>query len=50
MAHEVLKSYKFTWYPHHRQIIITTKTFGCNRFVWNERLAICITTETSTQH
>lgn len=39
MAHEVLKSYKFRWYPRHRQVGITTKTFGCNRFLWNNRVA-----------
>ena len=39
MKQEILKAYKFRLYPTSGQEIMLTKTFGCVRFVWNQRVA-----------
>lgn len=39
MKQEILKAYKFRLYPNAEQEIMLTKTFGCVRFVWNQRVA-----------
>ena len=33
------KSYKFRLYPNQQQRVLLDKTFGCNRFVWNNALS-----------
>ena len=39
MKQEILKSYKFRLYPTSEQETMLAKTFGCVRFVWNQRVA-----------
>lgn len=39
MKHEILKAYKFRLYPTTEQEIMLANTFGCVRFVWNQRVA-----------
>lgn len=35
---DVTKGYKYRIYPNEEQKLLLAKTFGCNRFVWNQCL------------
>jgi len=39
MKHETIKAYKLRLYPSKDQAKMLAKTFGCVRFVWNQRVA-----------
>ncbi|MCK5019996.1 MAG: transposase [Candidatus Peribacteraceae bacterium] len=38
MSQEILKAYKYRLYPNVGQKIFLAKTFGCGRFLWNQRV------------